>query len=371
MNKETNPSTANSRILVVEDENIVAKDLESRLKNLGYEVVGLVSSGEEAIEETGKMRPDLVLMDIRLKGKVDGIEAAEKIRDDFSTPVVYLTAYADEETLKRAKATEPYGYILKPFEDKELRANIETALYKHEIERKLKESEERYRNLFESANDLIQIVDKQGKFIEVNKKWLEVLGYTKEEVKNLTFWDILRQDQIPKCKGLFQRVCGGKSLNCVETIFVSKNGKEIYVEGNVNAQFKDNKFVACRGIFRDITERKKAEEKLKRAKENLETEVAERTRELQAKVLELEKFNKVAVGRELKMVELKEEIVQLKKQLGEVAEKNKEPLISQEPVTSERQAIPANPGQSPEPAGTLNQKPDSKSTKTLKYKTHD
>lgn len=325
-------TTVAPRILIVEDENIVAKDLENRLKSLGYGVVGLTSSGEGAIEETKKLRPDLVLMDIRLKGRVDGIGAAKKIYDDFSTPVVYLTAYADEETLKRAKATAPYGYILKPFEDKELRANIETALYKHGIERKLKESEERYRDLFENANDLIQIIDEKGKFIDVNKKWLEVLDYVKEEVKKLSFWDILRRDQVPKCKALFQRVCSGETLSETETVFVSKKGKEIFVEGTTNVQFKNEKFIACRGIFRDITERKKAE-----------TEVAERTRELQIKVLELEKFNKVAVGRELKMVELKEEIAQLKKQLGETAEESKKPGVSQELVASERQTVPANP----------------------------
>ena len=123
-----------------------------------------------------------------------------------------------------------------------------------------------------------------------------------------------------------------------------------------------------REMMREIKQ-KTAE--LEKTKVGLEEEVTRRTKELQGKVLELARFNKVAVGRELKMVELKEEIAQLKKQLGEVAEKSKEPVISQEPVTSKMQAIPANPGQSPEPAGTLNQKPDSKSTKTLKYKTHD
>lgn len=119
---------ANARILIVEDERIVAKDISKRLKNLGYIVVAAVSSGEEAIEKAGETRPDLVLMDIRLKGKIDGINASEQIRAEFNIPVIFLTAYADEKTLQRAKVTEPFGYIVKPFDERELYAAIEVAL---------------------------------------------------------------------------------------------------------------------------------------------------------------------------------------------------------------------------------------------------
>ena len=127
------------RILVVEDEAIVAMDLQSRLIALDYEVVGLAASGEEAIDKAEKTQPDLALMDIRLKGDMDGIEAAQQLRDRFSIPVVYTTAYADEETLRRAKLTEPFGYILKPFEDRELHTVIQMGLYKHSMESKLRE----------------------------------------------------------------------------------------------------------------------------------------------------------------------------------------------------------------------------------------
>ena len=117
-------------ILIVEDETIVAIDIQSTLTRLGYEVSGICSSGEDAIKKCGELSPDLVLMDIKLKGSVDGIEAAQKIKDDFFTPVVYLTSYADEATLERAKVTEPFGYILKPFEEVELRVALELALFK-------------------------------------------------------------------------------------------------------------------------------------------------------------------------------------------------------------------------------------------------
>jgi CheY-like chemotaxis protein len=117
-----------SKVLIVEDEGIVALDLERRLRGMGYEVVGVADSGEEAFQETTETHPDLVLMDIRLKGDVDGIEAAEVMRARFDVPVIYLTALVDEDTMKRAKVTHLYGFIAKPFEEDELRDAIEAAL---------------------------------------------------------------------------------------------------------------------------------------------------------------------------------------------------------------------------------------------------
>lgn len=122
-----------AKILVVEDENIVALEIKKRLQKLGYIVPGVASTGEDAISKAEGIRPDLVLMDIMLKGEIDGIHAAGEIRKRFNIPVVYLTAYSDEETLQRAKLTEPYGYILKPFEEDDLRTTIEIALYRHQV----------------------------------------------------------------------------------------------------------------------------------------------------------------------------------------------------------------------------------------------
>jgi CheY-like chemotaxis protein len=125
---------AEVQILVVEDNNIVVMELQDRLQSLGYAVTAVASSGEGAIKKAGETQPDLVLMDIRLKGEMDGVEAAEGIRTRFDIPVVYLTAYADENTLQRAKVMEPYGYILKPFDERELQAAIETTLHRHREE---------------------------------------------------------------------------------------------------------------------------------------------------------------------------------------------------------------------------------------------
>ncbi len=126
------------RILIVEDEGIVAADLADRLKHMGYTVAGSVSSGKTAVEQTEKLRPDLVLMDIILKGPMDGVETAEKIAKDFEIPVVYLTAHADDPTMKRAEQTAPFGYVLKPFDERELRVTMEIALYRAEAESQLR-----------------------------------------------------------------------------------------------------------------------------------------------------------------------------------------------------------------------------------------
>jgi len=125
---------ANANVLVVEDENIVARDILAMLKGLGYGVAAVAASGEEAIEKATSRQPDVVLMDIVLKGRIDGVQAAQHIRDHLHIPVIYLTAYADEDTLQRAKVTEPFGYILKPFEERELHIAIELALYRHKME---------------------------------------------------------------------------------------------------------------------------------------------------------------------------------------------------------------------------------------------
>ena len=125
---------AKTRILVVEDESITAADIAMALRNLGYEVTATVPSGEQAISKVEADNPDIVLMDIVLKGRMDGIEAAEQIRSRFKVPVVFLTAYSDKEMLERVMKTDSFGYIIKPFEEKAVRLAVEIALYKAKME---------------------------------------------------------------------------------------------------------------------------------------------------------------------------------------------------------------------------------------------
>ena len=130
---------SNERIMIVEDESIVAMGMKYKLEDLGYRVVGIEATGEAAVETALKTEPDLILMDIVLKGDMDGIEAAQKIHNRLDTPIIYITAYSDEEVLRRARITEPYGYILKPFKKSEVNANIQMAIYKHESDKKKSE----------------------------------------------------------------------------------------------------------------------------------------------------------------------------------------------------------------------------------------
>lgn len=136
------------KILIVEDEKILAMGLKNKLEKLGYTVTGLVSSGREAIGSVNSTQPDLVLMDIVLKGEMDGIDTAKFIINLHDIPIIYLTAYADDKTLARAEKTCPYGYILKPYKDNELKANIKMALYKHNAQReKLMDFEDVYHDV--------------------------------------------------------------------------------------------------------------------------------------------------------------------------------------------------------------------------------
>jgi two-component system, LytTR family, response regulator LytT len=145
----------NINVLVVEDESIVSKDIQHSLKKLGYTVVGAASTGEKALELVRSEAPDIVLMDIMLKGKMNGIEVSEIIKKELSIPVIYLTAYADEATLSKAKVTEPYGYIIKPFKEIDLHTSIEMAIYKHRKHQEL----ERERDMLFSLVDSKENVD--------------------------------------------------------------------------------------------------------------------------------------------------------------------------------------------------------------------
>lgn len=170
------------RMLVVEDERIVSMDLQGRLKSMGYEVVGAAVSGEEAIEKAGALHPDMILMDIMLDGQLDGIQAAEIIRSRFGIPVIYLTAYADTATLERAKITEPFGYILKPFEERELHGHIEIALYKNRMEKRLRDSEERYVLASLGTNDGVWDWDLVAEKIYFSPRWKSMLGFDEDEI---------------------------------------------------------------------------------------------------------------------------------------------------------------------------------------------
>lgn len=184
-------NTGNSRILIAEDEVIVAIDLQSRLEALGYTVVDTVISGEQAREKALKLHPDLVLMDIRLSGDMDGIEAAETIRAQFDIPIVFVTAYADSSTLQRAKITGPYGYIVKPFDERDLHATLEIALYKHRLEYTLRKSHDELLAILNAQRHGTMMIDERGRVSFLSLSAQHMLGVGPHEALNDPWQSVL------------------------------------------------------------------------------------------------------------------------------------------------------------------------------------
>ena len=168
-------------ILIVEDEAIVAADLAGKLGRLGYDVAGTAAQGEAAVALACRLQPHLVLMDIWLKGPMDGIEAADAIRRRNDVPVVFLTAHSDPATLARAKLTGPFGYILKPFEERELATQIEMAIYRHQADRQLRQQREWLRVTLTSIGDAVIATDANGRVTFVNPVAESLTGWKAEE----------------------------------------------------------------------------------------------------------------------------------------------------------------------------------------------
>lgn len=158
-------------IFIVEDESIVAKDIQNSLVKLGYNVVGIANNGKDAVEKITELMPDLVLMDIMIKGDLTGIDVSEQIKEKISVPVIFLTAYADEGTLAKAKITEPYGYILKPFKEIDLHSTIEMAVYKHQKDAALLKERDFLYSLVENKDDN----NKDILFVKANSRLVKVL----------------------------------------------------------------------------------------------------------------------------------------------------------------------------------------------------
>lgn len=181
-----------AKILVVEDELIVATTIANKLSRIGYIVTAKVASGSQAIAKAIETKPDLILMDIFLKGEMDGIAAAEQIRQQLNIPVIYLTAYADHETIERAKLTKPLGYIIKPFNETELQVTIELALYQSQLERSLQQSQEQLETILQSMNDGVIATDRQGIVSFINPTAQELTGWCQLEAVGKKITDIFQ-----------------------------------------------------------------------------------------------------------------------------------------------------------------------------------
>ena len=266
-------ATPGAKLLIVEDENIVAMDIEATVKSLGYHVVGRASRGEEAIEKALTHRPDLVLMDIRLKGQMDGIQAAEAIRAKIGVPVVFLTAYADDPTLQRAKLAEPYGYLLKPFDEKELRMAIEVALHKygavetaHTVTKSaLREAQEELNLLIDSVRDYaIFMLDATGHILTWNAGAERIKGYPPSEIIGKHFSLFYPEDDIRNgVPAEALQVARAEGRCQMEGWRLRKDGHRFWADVTITAiRDASGEIQGFGKVTRDITQHKKAMEAL-------------------------------------------------------------------------------------------------------------
>jgi len=211
---------SNGKVMIVEDEGIVVADLQSMVKRLGYTVVGTASSGEEAVKLADSLKPDLILMDIHLDGEMDGIHAAEQIMVHHDIPVTYLTAFADETTVERAKTTLPFGYILKPFEERDLRTAIELALYKHRMQKMLGQIEGWYAAALQSLGDGVIATNAQGQVTFMNSVAEALTGWKLQTAYGKNLADVFLAGSLE------QAVVGEKASGLLK----QQNGKESRIE---------------------------------------------------------------------------------------------------------------------------------------------
>jgi len=248
---------ASARILVVEDEAIVARDIVRQLEHFGHHVVAETSRGEEAVELASKLRPDLVLMDIQLAGWLDGIEAAQAIRRESAVPVVFLTAFAAEAVLQRAKQASPFGYLVKPFDPQQLETAIEIALHQHEVESSLRESREQLAAILRTATDAFFLGDDRGRLLEVNEATCRLLGYAREELLTLTVADLDPEEGEQAAAENTARILATGSAR-FERRMRRKDGSFVEVELSANRLPLDEGRIVS--FARDISARKRADE---------------------------------------------------------------------------------------------------------------
>ncbi len=219
------------RVLVVEDESITALDIKSVLVLHGYAVPAVARSGKEAIEKAAESDPNLVLMDISLHGAMDGVEAAETIRRRFDCPVIYLTAYADRETTKRARLTEPHGYLLKPFDERELLIAVEMALHRHQMEARLKDSERWLAATLRNIGDAIIATDSGWRIRFMNPRAEGLTGWDVDQALGRELAEVLRVSITagPRPISATPAAAGGGTA---QGVLSTRTGREIAIEEN-------------------------------------------------------------------------------------------------------------------------------------------
>ena len=293
------------RVLVVEDEAIIAEDLKRRLQSFGYTVIDTATTGQDAVVKAAARRPDLVLMDIVLRGDMDGIQAANVMREQLGIPVVYLTSHADSTTVNRAVTTEPFGYILKPLDDRELGITIEMALYRHHAEKKLRDMERWLKTTLNSVGDGLIATDAAGCISLMNPQAERLTGWTATESIGKPLSEVFAICDARSGQPLplpTTPVLKGEPVTHLDpyVLLQARDQRKIYINDSVAPICDDSGTITGSVlVFRDTTRQVRTEEELRRLHVNLEKQVAERTAELASANKDLESFS-YSVSHELR-----------------------------------------------------------------------
>ena len=257
-----------ARVVVVEDERIVALHLKQQLTKLDYEVAAVAASGDVALQHIISQRPDIVLMDIHIEGEMDGIETTARIPADLQIPVIYLTAYSEEATLDRARATKPYGYLIKPYSERELHATIQMALERGRVETALRASEDRFRSIVGAISEGIFIVDTATKtFVEVNEPGSAMFGYAPGELIGGTLQTLSAgEDERAEAEAAarIERAQASGAPQRFDWRCRKKDGRSFWAELSIQVALIGGKTMVL-SVVRDLTERLAIEEQLRHA----------------------------------------------------------------------------------------------------------
>jgi PAS domain S-box-containing protein len=262
-----------AKILIVEDNAIVAADIKSRVQQLGYKVTGCISRGENVLSEVELELPSLILMDIKLKGEMTGIEAATAVRSKHDIPVVYLTSYTDKNTLTKAKQTDPYGYIVKPFDDKDLRTSIEISLHRHQVALELKTSEQWFKTTLSSIGDGVIATDMDSRVNFMNPVAENLTGWPLTEARGRKIsdiFDIINETSGKPVENPVDKVIEtGRVVGLANhTLLVSRDGKKIPINDSGSPIVIDGQeSVGVVLVFQDDSESRLADRKLKESEE--------------------------------------------------------------------------------------------------------